>query len=676
MLIISLDEYGRFENPHSGRCMIAGVIYEDKTGNGRQAELNRIRDFLEEACDDCGCHYPQDLHFQRDPAGNILNLNACNQVKSHIANIFGDFLKKAKGTYYLYAVVSERSGISMFNDADAGNLLRDDYAGNKYLHMTQMAVRNLLVNNPVLQDSKYHLEFATRVLTTNGDTTLQSQSQELGLSSPRDATGSRIAGVYNLTDTNSYISTLSAAMLESKRRDADFTLRVQSINYSTAGESSRLQGFLYLADIVCSLLETVIPGDGHTAQRVLDQANSFTDHKKNMVWCYDDVDEQLRSAQQNRLAGRWLDSLNVLYDIQSAATPQAEFYRQHWVPVQMRHFQQDATPLLMEHAARELAAYVKQPDAGTTRGSYLATQLLEILKKQNDPQFRSCRYWLYSALVTLSNHRGKSDDAKAYYQQAMTYAGAAPLEDYLELRNAYSVFLLDQKSYTESLENTEQTLIYEELAEDLRKEASDSRNTASPHYGMTLSQLGQCYAFLEDHPQAQAYFLQALEKFGGDEINTQITRSYLLHSYIENGDREEYLSLCRDYFGCDTLQHQLERIGSMSHTSAKFALFLLVKGWHRFRIDEASVGVTQQLLRRILGMQADRSEHPWELICKYCALIAREKRVNGVVEPAIKGIETVAAQGHSGILSDICEDALGAVDGRDPLHPDLTYMYR
>lgn len=674
MLTISLDEYGRFENTRPGRCMIAGVVYE-AAGNGRAAELNRIQAFLQKACADCNVRYPQDLHYER--SGNmILNKDACDRVKNHIAGKFQSFIRDAGGTYYIYAVVSERRGISMFADPSASNLLRDDYAGNKYLHMTQMAVRNLVVNNPVIQDNSYHLELATRVLNVGQDSELKSQTEHLGMSRPIGANNARAQGVYTLTDVNTYISALSGAILENERRDVDFKLNVQSINYSGAGDISRLQGFLYLADIVCSLLEAVIPGDGGTAQRVLDRANSYTTHTKNMVWCYDDVDVLLWKAQQKRLAGKWLDSLDALYDITTGTTPQSAFYARTWVPMQLQRLRQDVTPAILEQAARELADYVMKPGAGTGRAWYLAEQLLDILSRHDTREYNSCRYWLYSAMITLCNHRGKSDQAAEYYQKAMAHAGSAPMEVYLELRNAYSVFLLDRLKFGEALENTKRTLAYEELADDLRQEFTEGQNMAAPHLGRTLSQLGQCHAFLEDHPAAQDAFRQALEKYHGEETDTQITRSYLLHSYIESNSREEYLALCRDYFGADTLQSQLEQVGNMTKTSRKYALFVLVKGWHRFRTGEVSSGVTRQLLNRILRMREDRGEHPWELISKYCALIAREKKLDDTAEAAVAEIRAVAARGHSGILDAICANALLECGGDEPEHKELTYMYR
>lgn len=675
MLTISLDEYGRFESTRPGRCMIAGAIYEDATGNEHTAELYRIQAFLRDACAACNVRYPQDLHYERD-ADVIMNKDACDRVKEHIANVFGDFIRGARGTYYLYAVVSEQRGISMFANPSTGNLLRDDYAGNKYLHMTQMAVRNLVVNNPVLQDQNYHLELATRVLNVGNNQTLLSQTRQLGMARPVNASGTRAQGIYTLTDVNSYISTLSGAILENERLDVEFDLDVQSINYSGVGDVSWRQGFLYLADIICSLLEAVIPGDGNTAQRILDRANSYTTHKKNMVWCYDDVDVRLRTAQQKRLAGKWLDSLNALYDITIGATPQADFYSRTWVPMQLRRLHQDVSAAILEQAVRELAKYVMTPELDTGRAWYLAEQLLSILDRHDTVEYHSCRYWLYSAMITLCNHRGESARAADYYQKAMTYAGSAPIEAYLELRNAYSVFLLDRMEFQKALENTKRTLAYEELVDELRREVSDSQDIAAPHFGRTLSQLGQCYAFLEDHETAQDYFRQALEKYGEDVIDSQITRSYLLHSYIESENRDAYVALCKEYFGADTLQTQLENVWKMTKTSRKYALFVLAKGWYRFQMDQISHSVTRQLLSRILRTQEDRQEHPWELICKYCALIAQAKKLADIATVAMDGIRAVAEQSHGGILAEICQQSLQACCGEKSESQKLTYMYR
>ena len=145
-----------------------------------------------------------------------MNAEALTRVQERIEETFADFLADAEpyGEYTLYLVVSEPEGVSMFQSEDAGNLLKDSYAGNRYLHMSQMAIRNLVINNPKLQDQRYALHLATRILSesaTNEDQ--KREANRLGMAQVRDQSGA-FTQSYHLTDANSYISTLSAAVME------------------------------------------------------------------------------------------------------------------------------------------------------------------------------------------------------------------------------------------------------------------------------------------------------------------------------------------------------------------------------------------------------------------------------------------------------------------------------
>ena len=682
MMTISLDEYGSFENRENRKCLIGGVVYDGpKDPREQDRELARINQYLRDACRACGARFPQALHFERDASGAILNLEEVNAVKSRIEETFAAFLAEAepRGRYYLYTLAADREGVSMFRGSGVGNLLQDAYAGNRYLHMAGMALHNLLVNNPVLQARDYHLELATRVLKPGGDEALRQESRALGYSNQNRGAQEPGGDYYSLTNVNSYISIISSIMLENERKDVNFKLNVQSINYRSEDASFK-QGFLYLADIVCSLLQGSLSGSGPMLERLARRAAVFTTHDKNMIWAYSDTDVLFQEAVRQRVAGNWFACLSLLYDTARSGRPEAAYYQDFWSTRVLSRLRREVSPAVLSRALRDLERYIHTPGASTDKAWYIAEPLKRIVEHWEGPGCDACRYALYSCLTTLCNHRGMAQEAMEYYEKCVANAQYAPIDRYLELRNMFTVALLDQLRFDEALENTQETLTCEELIEDVRRSLYPNADDTSLHYGMTLSQLGQVHAFRGDHDQAQAYFAKALEKFGQDSINLQITRSYLLHSYIENSQRADYEALSELYFGASRPDRQLDAIETMADTSQKFALYVWAKAWRRFYAHEASKAAAQQLLTRVLRRQGDRLEHPWELIAKHCALSALTCGLPKTAAQFAEKLQASAAAPSGDVLAAICQNGLQEYESaakKQDFHPEtrLTYMY-
>ena len=682
MLTISLDEYGSFEDRRGKKCMIGGIVYDGPQDLREQdRELARIEQYLRGICAECHARFPQALHYEWS-GKTILNREEVNAVKGRVEETFAEFLRGAgpRGRYYLFAMAADREGVSMFQGEEVGNMLQDAYAGNRYLHMAGMTLHNLLVNNPVIQAKDYHLELATRILKPGEDEVLRRESRALGYSNQNRNAPEAGEDIYSLTNVNSYISIISSIMLEHEHKDVNFKLNVQSINYRSEAASFK-QGFLYLADIVCSLLQGSLSGSGPMIERVARQANSFTTHDKNLIWSYSDTDVLFQEAVRQRVAGNWFESLSLLYDAAHSSRPDAAYYRDFWAASLLSKFRKECVPVVLSRALDALGRYLHTPGASTEKAWYIVTPLKQILEQAEGPGYDACRYCLYSCLVTLCNHRGMAKESMEYYEKCAAHAQYVPIDQYLELRNMFSVALLDQLRFDEALENTQETLVYEEMIEDVRRSIYPDAGDAAFHYGMTLSQLGQVCAFQGEHTEAQARFAQALEKFGQDEVNLQITRSYLLHSYIESGMREEYETLAAVYFGEARTDRQPDAIGRMGDTSQKFALYVWVKAWRRFYVGEISRTTAQQHLNRILRQQGmDGREHPWELIEKHCALIALESGLPKLAGPFIEKLRAFASAPRGEVLDAICQSGLREWEcacKKEPFIPEsgLTYMY-
>lgn len=678
MLVISLDEYGQFESRVWKRSVVAGTIFSCAGNREKEYEQQRIVDYLKKVCYTCGASFPQDLHPRFAPGSSVpVNAEALTRVQERIEETFADFLADAEpyGEYTLYLVVSEPEGVSMFQSEDAGNLLKDSYAGNRYLHMSQMAIRNLVINNPKLQDQRYALHLATRILSesaTNEDQ--KREANRLGMAQVRDQSGA-FTQSYHLTDANSYISTLSAAVMENEREDVDFDLMVEPIRYTYNEGCNRIQSFMLLADIVCNLVQQELKSrEDQAPRRLLNCLNQYTTHEDNLVWCYHDVDFKLRRALNCMIEGRVFRCLQLLYDIHREDSDQADFYREHWLCTVLEQLQERKTPLQITEAARQLAEYLRKPNSDYDACRYIAGQLLTLAQDGEDSQYGLCRYLLNGCLLTLSNHAGDPDEAEKYYRLCEEYAVSAPLDEYLELRNAYSVTLLDRKQYNKALANTLKTVELEEMADQMKLQAFGGEEGISIHHGRSLSQLGQCYGFLEQYDQAEECFQKALGAFDESPVDRQITRSYLLHSYMESGNKRGYAELAAAYFGSANSKEQLDGIFQMENTTFPYALLVYLKGWYRLNPNQFYPRITAQLLANVLEKGQGKTGHPWELIWKYVALLS-----SGAKKPEI-GMEAMARltqfrDSSDGLIREICEESLASCsNGKET--GKLTYTYR
>jgi len=700
MLTISLDEYGQFENEGNAPRLIGGAVYVcnprgsvEEQAAEQNAEKYRIADYLERCCLDCGALFPQDLHFEK---GNPAHNEVVKRVKDRIKSTFRqEFLPGAKGRYYFYAILSEGRGVTQFS-SDEGNMLADNFGINRYLHMSAQVLRNLLIDNPVVSGDSYQLELATRMYEADVDK--KKELKSFGLSTIRKKAQKKVLAqgatvptddddlIFFVTTDLSYVSALSAITMDRGISGVNYKMRTQSINYSPDSGVEKLQGYLYLADVVCSFFEDVIKSrDGSRqsvplASRLYEEACRLTGHRDNMIWSYGDIDFTYRTALLNLADGDLFTCLSLLYDVTLSNSNAAVLYREFWVEKALARMRRDCSALDLTHAAQRLAEYMDQNRTASDqdRAEYIANQLLSAAGgTSNDSRYA---FDLYHCLAKLFNHRGLSEKAQECFEKAMQSARSAPIGDYMELRNAYSVSLSDQLRYTEALAFAEETDQYEELIEEIRKGLSGGAyEDISIRCGRTKSQLGQCLAFLGRYEEAAARFEKAFALFGDDEKEKQQTRSYLLHSLIEAGNQECYEREAALYFGAEDRLRQIEAVCRDDNTAAEFAIYVYVKAWRRFYLYETSRSNTERLLKVIQTRQR-RSvlRHPWELISKYCALIAEDKRLSDSAE-FWSGILRKCTS-ENGLVGRIARDGLEEFnclrEGLDySPNRELTYTY-
>jgi hypothetical protein len=154
--------------------------------------------------------------------------------------------------------------------------------------------------------------------------------------------------------------------------------------------------------------------------------------------------------------------------------------------------------------------------------------------------------------------------------------------------------------------------------------------------GKVFSSLGQAYAFAGDKETSEKRFKDALEKWGDDKGNRNITMSYLLHMYIDNGEKESYESLAPEYFGyfntdetldLTTREGQLEALSKCyeNHGFIRYAFFVFVKAFYAFyRKSEPGITVKIAALIERMEKNKDTGNNPWQNIYKYMYRMALE----------------------------------------------------
>lgn len=663
-------------------------MYRCDDAGQKDEELRRIESYLKGCCETCGGTYPADLHYE--PNGTREHNNTVTAVKNEVGRTLRGFLCSAAGKYYLYALASDRAGVSRFSTDSAGNMLADNYASNRYLHMSGAVLRNLLLDNPVVRDNYYELELATRVYRPND--TQKQQWEKLGQHS-MFRNNPNISDLYSVRSEDGYISLVSSIAMEQRDAKIDYKLLVQPINYKNRNENDaetpNEQGFLYLADIVCTLFQNALRGsDGAPVSRLYDCANRYTRHADNMIWCYCDLDLALQRAIRDGADGNWFDCLSTLYGFDGEKHPAAAHYRDFWRKKVLLRLRRDCTSERLSRASSGLAALIETTDFNYEQAEAIADELLRMAEARADSVDSACRFNLYHTLMTLSNHRGDHEKAKEYYHLAMRNAQYAPITDYLEMRNAYSVSLLDSLCYQEALENTRKTLEYEEWIEEIRRDIADQTSgrddTVAVHYSRTLSQLAQCYAYAEQHKEAQDTFEQALARFGDNEPDAQRTRSYLLHELIESGVRERYEQEAKLYFKTDDRLEQLKAACDVNDArSSPFAIWIFVKAWYCLYREETQTDDAKKMLELLdaAWKGGNNRQHPWEFICKYCALIAEAKLLKAPSNLWSGRLKAFPPDVPDGLVARIVHDGLAeynALKSGGHYTPDaaLTFMYR
>ena len=635
MYTIAFDESGRFENSGQDLVLIAGLIYDDNK-NDVKAENIRIAKYLKTICEECGGTYPYDLH-----SAKLGGSKKVNKIKRRILNSFGEFLSsvqlisedkdKRKGPYHLFAYIKSNAGKPELIGPEANELIRDNYASNLYVHMSEEILTRLIFHNPVINDIRsVSLDLATRVSKVNKKSGRSSEYTKLGYKATEQH-GENLYS-YQVANADNYRTVIEREMMLTRRQDIEIKeLKTRSIQYN----SDRMDmGFLYLCDLICSYVRWIYTDSG-SIQAVSDGFDALTGHTENLVFGYDAVDDIYNNAWRAFERRDYYEALKYVYQGRHTKGGLKNYYVTKW-------FGRIENLIISSGKKSSISRAIDDLYNSTLQNNINQAELMYIygvLERTGDVCSSNIKYKLYDTGIAVYNHLGHSTEAVKCFEKCVRLAEYADIEQYLRTRNRAVVAMCDSLNFCQALDTVRESISLQTKISELRQVMYNNSINAKydPSLGRCYSQEGQILSFM-GNDEAEKSFMQALGLFYPESADLYITRSYLMHYYIEIKNKNKYQEIAIKFFdGKKDLYVQFKRLIAMSfesdvpRVSLKFALYAYIKALHFFYMDELMtdkriqgivLDIKDSITKECKMAQSEINGHPWELIYKYLALLA------------------------------------------------------
>ena len=548
-----------------------------------------------------------------------------------------------RGFYSIAVMLKSEKGKSMFNDEQTGVLSHDDTVSNLYWHMADATVSRLVFHNPYNLDvNRVQFDLPTRITEVAADNPIKIEEfKALGFKEyvfPRGTKPNLHKVYFQVANEFNYRAALELKSVDYNRLNMDIkTFKALSINYDAKDRlETEKYAFLYLANFLCGhfsfygKLHTLV-SDMSRFEAIRKLTDELNGSAPNLLFVYDDVDINYEQAMIEFCRQNYVAALSYLYDGAHGESNFAEFYRTEWFPhiEELIHGEMDVRGI--ERAIQDLAYYADDANCNANKLVYMFKHLEQLVISLENQELLDGRiaYAFYDTGMTAFNHVGDNSLAEYCFLACRHWSRYVPIEDYLLTLKRHVVSVVDCYLYKDALQASRDIVSMEEHIQTLRAKLYGSDISASISLGQAYSQLGQVYAYLQD-PNAEKFFKNALSIFDDTSSDTYRTQSYLLHYYIEVGDKASYEQLAVDYFGGNhTLADQLSYIQSLPKQevyvqSMAFALYVYVKALYVLYRDDIDAFITNQLHRieQDIRKAVLINSHPWELIYTNLSLIA------------------------------------------------------
>ncbi len=661
MITVAFDEYGNFEKVSEGYepVMIGGFFYDDHGDETDTAsERKRIIGWLDCVCRSKGRIFPDDMHMNHGKT----NKDAVKEVKRKYEETAEEFfregtfdgknlryhgkeLPKRSGRYHFFAMIRSTTGKRELLGEKTAMIVKDSCAANLYINMAQDLVEKVLFHNPyVTKIEKAALEFPTRLGVAEGDDRQEKSEEFINLGYREMDSKERQKDKYSIVSADLYRSAISREMLRTKKQSMEIVsfvvksfTRMFDAKNKAANENN---AFVFLTDVVNSVFTNrkLERDPVRWMEYIQKEASSFTKDDKNLLYAYTGVDNYFSLAWENFEKKDYYDALQQAYEGSVCKDEFTDFYSKKWFAKVEESVVRSNDSVALTEAIRKFQKSTYASNLNQEKLLYIfhALEKAAVGLKAEDARNRQTLYELYDAGLSAYNHIGHFNKAEEYYRKCQDVADGVDIEQFLRTKNKQIVFLTDRFSFEEAQSIAEENVALHEKLQKVREEVFPGKESANAHsYALALSQLGQTYAFVLDE-RAEECFLRALTLMSDTSADYYITLSYLLHWYIETGNKEAYEKWMIKFAGgkdnpIDQLKYLLHTAEEEANSliSLKFAMYVFAKGVYCFGLEEGDHNLQSRLfqLRNNMKNAGELAEkqyqgHPWEITNKYLALIA------------------------------------------------------
>lgn len=652
MLTICLDESGVFEDDNYNKpLIIGGFIY---VGEDVKEEEERLRDFYINACKDIeykltikngkniSIPYPNGIH-STDNKGSIgydINRLLSEKVLAYI---------KKSGKYYLTAMIKSKDMKESFSEvvnydtdgATVTSILDFNKGANLYERMATKFLYNNIFYNPLIkkENEKVNLNLATRTISVEEGSELYNELMKLNYNKKKNDNGTYR---FYVTNSNTFRAALSTKIYESDvNKNIDYTLNVESINYKQEGTTP----FLYLADNVCEIIKHEVKSiKGTFDTMTLVEIMKDKTGQEFMCFIHDDIDliwtKLIKKLENKDLIG----TLEMIADIRNSLSYHKNLYLDFWVEKISQEIIEIFNKNNIDSYLAKLDYYFGKDTSDYEKGLLIAEGLLKIVESNKPRNEEVIKYKINEKIALAHNHRGSISKALEYFEkcESLKTKGISAL-DYLNTVNRKTVSITNACAFERAIEDlTEQLPKYVKIKEAYLDIAADMGLESEEAYivreeGKILSGIGQNLSFLRRYDEAEESFYNALEIFTG-KVDRAVTKSYLMHMYIEAKNREKYEELISEVLGTNDITEQLNILFENPKRVDRYTLYIYIKALNELYGDIVDKELVEKAIK-LLGFIINDSgfnQHPKELIVKHLALLSYKKELKSDAEKLIK----------------------------------------
>lgn len=641
MLTICLDESGVFEDDNYNKpLIIGGIIY---VGEDVKEEEARLRNFYINACKEMEYElskklgrnieiaYPNGIH-STDNKGNI-----GREINKLLGEKVINYIKK-NDKYYLTAMVKSKDMKESFNELADFNeesdvidsVLDFNKGANLYERMATKFLYNNIFYNPILKEhnQKINLNLATRTISVKKDSEIYKELVKLNYNSKENKDGTLR---FFVTGPSTFKAALSTKIYESSvNRNIDYTLSVESINYKKEGTTP----FLYIADNICDILKEQskeIKG-GFDILKFVNVMKEKV-NKEFICFIHDDIDLIWTRLVERLNEKDLIGALEKIAEIENSLNDNKKLYIDFWIPKIESELINIFDKYSIENYLLKLDGFFNKDKSEYEKGMIIAKRLLKVLDYVDVRSLDLIKYKINEKIALAHNHRGAISKAIQHFNicESLKSKGIQ-VTDYLNTLNRKTVALSNACAFEKSIEELKLLLpqyikikdIYLDIAADMDMESEDSFIVREE--GKILSGIGQNLSFIKKYDEAEKYFNEALQAFSS-KGDYGITKSFLVHMYIDSKNREKYEENIVELLGSKDLKEQLDKIFDNPKKVDRYLLFIYTKALNELYEEIVDNSLLEKLINNVNKMINDSkfNQHPKEMIIKNVSQLAFKK---------------------------------------------------